>query len=180
MIDSLLLLRGFAAVPGPGGARKIIAINGSPSPWTPDAQLPDSDAPVTTLLRLENANATDLVPVITPYLGTNSTAAAFEPTNSLILSGPASLLRTLRIAIDALDQRAAGAPLIWPMRVAGRRDGRGAAAGDRGASSIFRSCRAMCAATRFSCACARARPSAFARSSISSIAPRTARGASRW
>ena len=118
LIDSLLLLRGFAAVPGPGGARKVIAISGSPSPWKPDAQLPNSDTPVTTLLRLENANAADLVPVLTPYLGANSTAAAFEPTNSLILSGPASLLRTLRIAIDALDQADAGAPLIWPMRVA--------------------------------------------------------------
>ena len=81
-------------------------------------ELPDSDAPVTTLLRLENANATDLVPVLTPYLGTQSTAAAFAPTNSLILSGPSSLLRTLRIAIDALDENEAGAPLIWPMRVA--------------------------------------------------------------
>ncbi len=118
LIDSLLLLRGFAAVPGPGGVRKIIAISGSPSPWTPNAKLPDSDAPVTTLLRLENANATDLVPVLTPYLGANATAAAFAPTNSLILSGPASLLRTLRIAIDALDQDESGAPLIWPMRVA--------------------------------------------------------------
>ena len=118
LIDSLLLLRGFAAVPGPGGVRKIIAISGSPSPWKPDAKLPDSDAPVTTLLRLENANATDLVPILTPYLGANATATAFAPTNSLILSGPSSLLRTLRIAIDALDQDASGAPLIWPMRVA--------------------------------------------------------------
>ena len=104
LIDSLLLLRGFAAIPSPGGARKIIAISGSPSPWTPDGKLPDSDAPVTTLLRLENANAADLVPVLTPYLGANATASAFAPTNSLILSGPASLLRTLRIAIDALDR----------------------------------------------------------------------------
>jgi general secretion pathway protein D len=118
MIDSLLLLRGFAALPGPGGVRKIIAISGAPSPWTANAKLPDSDAPVTTLLRLENANATDLVPVLTPYLGANATASAFEPTNSLILSGAASLLRTLRIAIDALDRPEAGAPLIWPLRVA--------------------------------------------------------------
>ena len=32
LIDSLLLLRGFAAIPGPGGARKIVAIAGAPSP----------------------------------------------------------------------------------------------------------------------------------------------------
>ncbi len=118
LIDSLLLLRGFAAVPGPLGVRKIVAINGAPSPWTPSAEVPDSDAPITTLLRLENANATDLVPVLTPYLGTNATGAAFEPTNSLILSGPASLLRTLRTALEALDRDQAGTPLIWPMRVA--------------------------------------------------------------
>jgi general secretion pathway protein D len=118
MIDSLLLLRGFAAVPGPGGVRKIIAINGSPSAWTPSGRIPASDAPVTTLLRLENANAADFVQVLTPYLGANATATAFDPTNSLILSGPASLLRSLRLAIAALDQVEAGAPLIWPLRVA--------------------------------------------------------------
>src|SRR4030095_4142031 len=110
LIDSLLLLRGFAAVPGPGGVRKIIAISGSPSPWKPVAKLPDSDAPVTTLLRLENASATDLVPILTPYLGANATPPAFAPTNSLILSGPASLLGTLRIAADrSAPEHCAGA-----------------------------------------------------------------------
>jgi general secretion pathway protein D len=118
LLDSLLLLRGFAAIPGPTGARKIMAINGAPSPWRPSTQMPDSDAPITTMLRLESANATDIVPLLVPYLGTNSTAAAFEPTNSLIMSGPASLLRTLRTALVALDQEQAGQPLIWPMRVA--------------------------------------------------------------
>ena len=118
LLDSVLLLRGFAAVPGPGGVRKIMAINGAPSPWTPSSRIPDSDAPITTMLRLENAAASDLVPILTPYLGSNSFAAAYEPTNSLIMSGPASLLGTLRKAIAALDQEVSGAPLIWPMRVA--------------------------------------------------------------
>jgi type II secretory pathway component GspD/PulD (secretin) len=118
LIDSLLLLRGFAAVPAPGGARKVVAINGAPSQWRPSGKIPDSDVPVTTLLRLETADAADMIPVITPYLGANATAAAFPPTNSLILSGPSSLLRTLRKAIQALDQIDAGRPLIWPMRYA--------------------------------------------------------------
>src|SRR5262249_37320061 len=93
LIDSLLLLRGFAAIPGPGGAGGIMAITGCPSPGTPGAVLPSSDASVPPLVRLENATASDLVPVLTPYLGANATGTAFEPTNSLILSGPASLLR---------------------------------------------------------------------------------------
>jgi general secretion pathway protein D len=118
LIDSLLLLRGFAAVPSPGGARKVLPINGAPSQWRPSGNIPDSDVPVTTLLRLETADAADLVPVITPYLGANATAAAFPPTNSLILSGPSSLLRTLRTAIQALDQIDAGRALVWPMRYA--------------------------------------------------------------
>jgi general secretion pathway protein D len=118
LIDSLLLLRGFAAVPAPGGARKIAPINGSISQWTRNGRMPDTDAPITTLLRLESARASDLLPVLTPYLGANATAAAYQPTNSLILSGPSSLLRTLRVAITALDHEASGPPLIWPMRVA--------------------------------------------------------------
>jgi general secretion pathway protein D len=118
LIDSLLLLRGFAAVPGPGGVRKIVPIQGAPSVWSPSGRIPDSDAPITTMLRLENAAASELVPILTPYLGTNAFGAAYEPTNSLILSGPASLLRTLRVAIEALDENRTGAPLIWPMRIA--------------------------------------------------------------
>jgi general secretion pathway protein D len=118
LIDSLLLLRGFAAVPGPGGVRKIVAINGAPSPWSASGKIPDSDAPITTMIRLENAAASDVIPILTPYLGTNSFAAAYPPTNSLIMSGPASFLRTMRKAIEALDQNLTGPPLIWPMRVA--------------------------------------------------------------
>ena len=118
LIDSLLLLRGFAAVGGPGGARKIVALTTMPGPWSPAGKIPDSDAPITTMLRLENVFAGDLVPIITPYLGSVALAAAYEATNSLIMSGPASLLRNLRTAIQALDQNATGAPLIWPMRFA--------------------------------------------------------------
>jgi hypothetical protein len=118
LIDSLLLLRGFAAVPGPGGVRKIVALSGVPGPWSASGKMPDSDAPITTMVRLENASAGDLVPIVTPYLGANAFAAAYAPTNSLIMSGPASLLRTLRKALQALDQDVTGAPLIWPMRVA--------------------------------------------------------------
>jgi len=116
LIDSVLLLRGFAAIPAPGGGRKVVPLSGAPSPWAPDGKLADSDAPVTTLLRLSTTKAADLLPVLTPYLGQVATATVFEPTNSLILSGPASLLRQLRIAVEALDQLDAGRPLIWPLR----------------------------------------------------------------
>ncbi len=118
LLDSVLLLRGFAAVPAPGGGRKIVPISGDTGPWVAAAALPDSDAPVTTLLRLKTAKATDLVSVVSPYLGSAATAAAFEPTNSLILSGPASRLRRLRTAIEALDQIEIGAPVIWSLQYA--------------------------------------------------------------
>src|SRR5262245_26043773 len=117
LIDSLLLLRGFAAIPAPGGGRKIVPIAGAASPWRPSGGIPDTDAPITTLIRLENTDATSIVSLIAPYLGANATVTAFRPTNSLILSGSASLLRVLRTTLTVLDQKTAGGALIWPLRV---------------------------------------------------------------
>jgi len=122
LLDSLLLLRGFAAVPAPGGGLKVVPLSGAPSPWSPDGELADSDAPVTTLLRIRTAAAEDLVEVVRPLLGAQGTAIAYPPTNGLILSGPASRLTRLRTAIEALDDVDTGRSVLWRLHFANASD----------------------------------------------------------
>jgi type II secretory pathway component GspD/PulD (secretin) len=116
LVDEILLLKGFARVPGPAGVEKIVPIKGAPSPWAPGGELEDSAAPATTLVRLETVVASEILTLLTPYLGTNSTAVAFEPTNSLILAGPASRLSRLRDVLLTLDRIESGMPVFWTLR----------------------------------------------------------------
>lgn len=115
LLDSVLLMRGFAALPSPGGARVIVPIAGAAAPFVGGAALPDGDALTTALLRLEEAGVEALVTALAPYLGSNVTASAFAPTNSVILSGPSSRLRRLRGMIEALDAIEPVRALIWPV-----------------------------------------------------------------
>lgn len=122
LLDSLLLLRGFAAVPAPGGGLKIVPLAGAPSPWSPEGDLADSDAPVTTLLRVRTAAVEDLVEVVRPLLGAQGSAIAYPPTNSLILAGPASRLGRLQTAIAALDDIDTGRSVLWRLHFANAPD----------------------------------------------------------
>ncbi|MEM7408705.1 MAG: secretin N-terminal domain-containing protein [Myxococcota bacterium] len=113
MLDSALLIRGFAAVPAPGGGRKIVSIQGAPGPWVTDDALPDSDTVATTLVRLETMRVEHVAPVIQPLVGAQARATSYPPTNSLILSGPASRLRRLREALLLFDDVELGQWVIW-------------------------------------------------------------------
>ena len=115
LLDSILLLRGLAAVPSPGGARVIVALPDARGRFIGEGPLPESGESVTALLRLREVAADDLVSVLGPYLGENTLAQAFPPSNSLILSGPASRLARLRRMIEALDATEATRTVTWPV-----------------------------------------------------------------
>jgi len=115
LLDSVLLLRGYAAVPAPGGSRTIVEIAGAAGPWSAASALPESDAPVTTLLRLSSVEAEDVVAVLTPYLGGNTLALAFPPSNSVILSGAAQRLRRIRDMVETLDAVEPLRTVLWPL-----------------------------------------------------------------
>ena len=115
LLDSALLLRGYAAVPSPGGVRTIVPLAGASGPWTEASELLESDAPVTTLLRLESVDADEVVTVLGPYLGSNTLALAYAPSNSVILAGASQRLRRLRAMIEELDAAEPVRTVLWPL-----------------------------------------------------------------
>ena len=104
ILQAALLGHAFAAVPSPGGALRILPIDEAraeaPRKDTPDA---GAAAPVTTLLRLRSAAASDLAATLRPQAGTAIVVAPFIPTNSLILAGSEAQVRRYLALSRALD-----------------------------------------------------------------------------
>ncbi|MDJ0850199.1 MAG: secretin N-terminal domain-containing protein [Myxococcota bacterium] len=107
ILDSVLLLERFAAVPTPSGAFRVLPIRDAhaEAPWKTDA-LGEEEAPVTTLLRLEAAEVDSLVTQLQPWLGESALATTQAETNALILSGSEHRVRELLSIVNILDQAA--------------------------------------------------------------------------
>lgn len=116
LLDSVLLLRGFAAVPMPGRGKKILPIANAPAPWQPDLRAGSGDEPITTLLRLRTANAATVLAALRPLLGAYTLGFEHAPSNALILSGSARRIERLRRAIEVIDAAEAERVLIWSIR----------------------------------------------------------------
>ena len=115
LLDSALLLRGYAALPSPGGGRVIVPLAGATPPWNERGELGAGDAPVSTLLRLRTVDAADVASVLQPYVGSSAVLQPFAPSNSVILSGPGARLRRLADLIRTLDGAEPTRTLIWPL-----------------------------------------------------------------
>jgi general secretion pathway protein D len=105
LLHTALLVRGFAAVPIPGGGRKILPYGeGMPGAvWNPDAITGSSEAPVVTLLRLRSAGAERVAGALQPWIGSSALAIPNAATNALILAGSEARLRTLLELVAAID-----------------------------------------------------------------------------
>jgi general secretion pathway protein D len=113
LLDAALLFKGYAALPMPGGGHKIVPIARAPAPWQETLREGSGGEPVTTLLRLEAADAEALLAALQPLLGAHTLGFAHTPSNSLILAGSANRIVRLRAAIDALDAAQLERLLIW-------------------------------------------------------------------
>ena len=105
ILHSALLSQGFAAVPSPGGAFRILPAGDGKSvaPYRIGTASAQRAAPITTLLHLHGAAAPELVAALARLAGREILVSGFAPTNSVILSGSeAALQRYLAIA-QALD-----------------------------------------------------------------------------
>jgi general secretion pathway protein D len=105
ILNAALLSKGFAAVPSPGGALRILPAGDSATAAPLAGRAPESGrvAPVTTLVRLHNAAAKDLVASLDQLAGNVVIAAAFEPTNSVILAGSEERLQRYVALVQSLD-----------------------------------------------------------------------------
>ena len=107
VFESVLKVKGFTAVPGPGGVIKIIPIrdakesnlktikDGRPSE--------NRDEFVTRLIPLLYINAEHITNTIKPLVSKDASMVAYRPTNTIILTDTASNIRRLLSILDAID-----------------------------------------------------------------------------
>jgi general secretion pathway protein D len=106
LLHTVLLMKGFAAVPTPSGARKILPLGegAAGAPWTTAAPGGQSDAVTATLVHLRAADAEQLVSMLQPWVGASALAIPHPPSNAVILAGSEARLRELLRLVGAIDQ----------------------------------------------------------------------------
>jgi general secretion pathway protein D len=119
VLNAALLLAGYASIPAPGGALKLLEIEAAKgaAPWIHRDPSPDAARLVTTFVRLEAAEATELAQI----LGQESRASVIVPypsTNGLIIAAPEDRLASMLELVRALDQASASDLVVLPLRYA--------------------------------------------------------------
>jgi general secretion pathway protein D len=106
VLHAALRLRGFAALPAPGGVSRILPLAESAG-LAPLRDAPEAarEGAVTTLVRLRHADAAFVAGAIEPLVGTNGSATVVESSNSIVLASSESALRRLLDIVHALDRR---------------------------------------------------------------------------
>lgn len=118
ILQAALLLSGFAMVPGPGGAQKVLPLETAlqEAPFGPPLE-GEGDRLLVTLLRLEAADARSLQTTLRTLVG-RGLVFAHAPSNSLILATTQSRVARLLAIIRALDQAAATELRVLALRYA--------------------------------------------------------------
>ncbi|MCG8589445.1 MAG: hypothetical protein MJE66_09150 [Proteobacteria bacterium] len=108
VLQAALLLKGFAALPGPAGVRKIVPLKDAQTSAPLSTREPDPESEELVLLfsRLEHATASEVAAALEP-LAASGLVFAYPPTNSLILGASETRLRRLLQVSSALDAAAA-------------------------------------------------------------------------
>jgi general secretion pathway protein D len=107
VFESVLQVKGFTTVEGPGGSVKIIpsrdakesSINTVASP----APTPNRDTFVTRLIPLRYIEADAITNALKPLISKDAAMVAYPPTNTVILTDTASNIRRILSIIEAID-----------------------------------------------------------------------------
>ena len=109
VFESVLKVKGFTAVPGPGGVLKIVPVrdakessietvkDGRPSP--------NRDQFVTRLVPLRYIDAEAITNTIKPLVSKDASMVAYAPTNTIILTDTEANIRRLLTIFEAIDIR---------------------------------------------------------------------------
>jgi general secretion pathway protein D len=119
VLNAALLLIGYATIPAPDGAWKILPIEAAKgaAPWLHGPESSDAERLVTTFVRLEAANPDEIARI----LGGESRASIVLPyprTNSLIIAAAEDRLAQMLVLVRALDQATAVQLRVFPLRYA--------------------------------------------------------------
>jgi len=123
VLNAALLTVGYATIPGPGGAWKILPIEAAKgaAPWLHNDPSSESARLVTTLIRLEAADPEELARILGQESRT-SIVLPYARTNGLIIAAPENVLAGMLQLVRALDQSSATTLEILQLRYADATD----------------------------------------------------------
>lgn len=107
VFESVLQVKGFTVVPGPGGARKVIPIReAKESPietMRGGQETPDTDRFITRLIPLRYIDAQAITDTLKPLVSKDASMMAYPPTNTVILTDSASNISRILDLIGSID-----------------------------------------------------------------------------
>jgi general secretion pathway protein D len=107
VFESVLQVKGFTTVPTPGGALKVIPMRDAKETSVPTDQStrpPENrDLFITRLIPLQYIDAESIVNTLKPLVSKDAAIAAYQPTNTVILTESASNIRRLIAIIESID-----------------------------------------------------------------------------
>jgi general secretion pathway protein D len=103
---SILQVHGYAAVPIGSIIKIIPEVNAKQTgvPLGKDVQLRDSDELITKIIRLDHVPAAQLVPILRPLVPQQGHLAAYNPTNTLIITDHEANIQRLIEIIEGIDR----------------------------------------------------------------------------
>lgn len=107
VFESVLQVKGFTTVEGPGGALKVIPLReAKESPVdtrTTPRPTPNVDRYVTRLIPLRYIDAEAITNTLKPLASKDASMVAYKPTNTVILTDAASNIRRILAILEAID-----------------------------------------------------------------------------
>ena len=107
VFESVLKVKGFTAVPGPGQVMKIIPVRdakeSSIETVKDNRRSPNRDTFVTRLIPLLYISAEAITATIKPLVSKDASMVAYAPTNTIILTDTSANIRRLLSILDAID-----------------------------------------------------------------------------
>jgi general secretion pathway protein D len=107
VFESVLQVKGFTTVPTPGGALKVIPIRDAKETSVPTdrSKRPpvNRDLFITRLIPLQYIDAESIVNTLKPLVSKDAAMAAYQPTNTVILTESASNIRRLIAILEEID-----------------------------------------------------------------------------
>ena len=107
VFESVLKIKGFTAVPGPGGVLKIVPVRdakeSSIETIKDNRPSPNRDSFVTRLVPLLYIDAEAITNTIKPLVSKDASMVAYAPTNTIILTDTEANIRRLLSILEAID-----------------------------------------------------------------------------
>jgi general secretion pathway protein D len=118
LFDALLLLKGLAAVAGPGDALKVLPLATFPGPWVEALDEEPGGAALVTLIHLNEMTPELAAQAVEPLVGKDGLVQVYPPSNALLVAGVKSRLVRITRVLRQLDREGATRVVLIPLHYA--------------------------------------------------------------